>query len=340
MTSRAPLLLLLALALAHAGCSSTVCGDGTESKFDPSTGVTICTSKIAQAGVQCDPTTTKLQGGMCVADATRFPHCGAGTTLDQTMACVPMMGSCGKTPPACPPKPGKFSVAGLITHLNGGKFADGETIEVRVYDPLAFLRDTSSPPEAMLTTTDSTYCFDSLTDAGGQGLLAIAFTDASGTTYALAGVGLNSVAAGGTFRADGYLIEKTLVAQWDTGAALSGMNTFEAVGAYVVRFFDKPRLPGGAEDPSEKPVGGVTLTGITGPISDAYYFKDDLATVDKSAMATDAATGAVVARTSGLTPVFTGKGGMVNGAMPDWERVPGGSTAGVVFVQTLHPQAM
>jgi hypothetical protein len=337
---RAPIAALLLVA-AHAGCTSIVCGENTEPKFDPSTGTTTCTGKIPTKYVQCDPNSTKVEGGICVGDPDKFPHCGAGTMIDPSMACVPMQGSCGHTPPSCVAKPGKFAINGLITHLKDGKFTDGEMVEVRVYDPLAFLKNTATPPQATLTTMNSGYCFDSLVDTGGQGLIAIAVTDPGGTNWTLGGVGQNNVTPGNLYRVDAYVIEKTLVAQWDTSAGLAGMNTFEAVGGYVVRFFDKPRLMGGAEDPTEKPVAGVQLVaGFVGTATDAYYFKGDLLTIDKTATATDGVTGTVVQRTSGLTPVFSGKGGMVNGMAPTWERFPGGSTAGVVFVQTLHPAAM
>ena len=338
---RLPTAAALLCTFAVAGCTSVVCGEGTESKFDPNSGATTCTGKIPDHYVQCDPNTTRIEGGVCVGDPAKFPHCGLGTMQDATLSCVPLPSTCGHMPPTCTPQPGKFAVAGVITHFKDGKFADGEMVEVRAYDPIAFIKNTSVAPQQKVTTTNSTYCLDDLSDTSGQGLIAIAITDPGNVNWMLAGVGQNSVAPKNTYRVDGYIIEKSLIAAWDAQAGLSGMDTLEAVGAYVARFFDKPRLVGVGEDPTEKGVAGVSLIAGFSVASDAYYFKGDLSTIDKSAMLTDGATGSVVERTAGLTPFFTGKMATPDGGAPiNWERFPGGSAPGVVFVQTFHPQAM
>lgn len=337
---RLPIAAALLYTLAYAGCVNVVCGEGTEAKFNQDTGATTCTGKIPDKYVQCDPNTTKIEGGICVGDPAKFPHCGMGTMQDASLACLPLPSTCGHVPPTCTPQPGKFAVAGVITHLKDGKFADGEMVEVRAYEPTSFIKNTSVPPQQVVVTMNSTFCLDNLSDTGGQGLIAIAITDPGHVNWMLAGVGQNNVAPKNTYRVDGYIIEKSLVASWDVQAGLSGMNTFEAVGAYVGRFFDKPRVVGGGEDPTEKGVAGVQLYAGFSAASDSYYFKGDLLTIDKSAMLTDGATGSVVERTTDITPGFTGKMGMIGGMPVNWERFPGGSAAGVVFVQTFHPQTM
>jgi hypothetical protein len=327
---------IASLALLLAGCSGqTTCGEGTEARFDPGTGNTVCTGKLPQMFVQCDPATASVIGGVCQGDPKKFPSCGDGTMLDpMSNTCVPTMTGT-PIPKPCPPQAGKFSVKGVLSHLADGKFATGEMVEVRIYNPLAFLSNpTGTMPQAVQVTGDATYCFDSLVDQSGQGLLAIAVTDPMGPVqWTIAGVGAQGVAPGNTYRVDAYIVEKSLVATWDTQAGLSGTGTFEAKGAYFARFLDMPL----AMEANAKPVAGVQLDQGLGLAPNVYYFKGDLMTIDKTAMATDAMTGAVVQLTAGTLTSYSGEGGMVGGMIPNWESFPGASTGGVVFIQKFHP---
>lgn len=333
MTAR---LLLAAAALAGASCSSQiVCGKGTEPKNDPMTGQVVCTSNgVAQMEVTCDPSSATIVGGICVGDPNKFPHCGPGTVLDeQTMECK----STGPLEPckqlsSCPAKMGKFAVHGFVLHLADGKCSVKEPVEVRGYDPLAFLSNPAGTMPLQVTTVgdDGSYCLDSLTS--GTGLVAIAVTDTNGgTTYMLGGVGLNNVAPGGSYRADAYLVERSLVATWDTQAGLSP-GTLENSGVYFARFLDKPAVNG--DDSAAMPLPGVKLLMNSMPAPGTFYFKGDLMTIDKSATMTDA-TGAALQNVPAMPPPPNTYGAM--GANITWESAPGGSTKDVVFVNKFHP---
>ncbi len=334
MTAR--ILLASAAALA-AGCGSQfTCGEGTEPKNDPATGEVVCTAKgVAKTDITCDPGSATVVGGICVGDPTKFPTCGPGTTLDpKTNTCI---GSGPVVPctqlPACPPQKGKLAVHGFITHLADGKCAAKEPVEARAYDPLAFLSNPNgtTPQQTVTVGDDGSYCLDSLVDPGAH-LIAIAVTDSGGgTTYMLAGVGLSGIAAGQSYRADAFVVEKTLVGTWDTQAGLSA-GKLENDGVYVARFLDQAAVAG--DDSMGKPVAGVKLQMNQADAPGAFYFKGDLMTIDKSAMGTDA-TGTALQDVPAMPMppnLYGGVGGNIT-----WEQAPGGSTKGVVFINKFHP---
>ncbi|MSP61178.1 MAG: hypothetical protein EXR72_12700 [Myxococcales bacterium] len=336
------LLPAVLLALPNAGCAGIVCGEGTEAKFNAETGTTTCSGKIAKGFVQCDPETAIIEGGICKADPAKFPRCGEGTTLDlPTNTCIPNASSCGPVLRPCPPKPGKFSIAGVISHLKDGKFAQMEKVEVRAYEPLAFLKGSPQALLATVMTEDATYCFDNLSDPG-NGLIAIGVTDpggvagAAGPKWFIAGVGQDGVnnAAGKSFRVDANIIERSLVAEWNKQCPK--LAPIEMNGGYIARFLDKGR----DMESTAKPVAGVKLAQGFGLASDVCYFKKDISTLDPNAMATDADTGAVIQRVSGGLATFGGMGGMIDGKPVTWEKLPGGSFKDVIFVSKFHPQVL
>jgi hypothetical protein len=327
------LLLTALLPATGAGCGGVTCGSGTSARTTKD-GTTECVPTNVGTAGKCDPATTLEMSGICVADPSKATKCGPGTKLDMmSNTCLPTGGT-GPVLKPCPHAANKFSVNGIISHLKDGAFATGEVVEVRVYDPLAFLADPKGTmPQKTVMTMDSTYCFTDLVDSGGAGLIAVAVTDPGGpTNWLLAGVGAQNVAPGNDFRADAYIVEKTLVAGWDLQAGLAA-DAFESSGAYVGIFVDKPV----GMDDGAKPVADVVLQMGAGDAPDSYFFKDSFNTIDKAQKATDGMTGGVVQKVSSPNPTnYSGRGGVVNAMPAAWETVLGASTAGVVFVQKFH----
>ncbi|HEX2574440.1 MAG TPA: hypothetical protein VH877_33130 [Polyangia bacterium] len=314
-------------------CSRTVCGTGTVARFDSEKGVTECVAASASQGVQCDPATTLLQGGLCLADASKFPSCGPGTRLDPgTRNCVPSGTGGGVTPPPCDAQQpsGTFCINGTIRSLRNDAFTTGVNLEVRIYNPLAFIADPQrTPPEATVMTSDASFVFNGVQDTSGIGLVAVAVTAPGAGTYVLGAVGLQGAQAGGRYTVEVFAVESALVLGWDQGAGLSGTNTFEAKGAYVARFIDEQR----GRDACGQRVAGVVLTESGQANLQQFFFRGDLATIDPTLQATDAATGSVVTTNSGSLTNYTGSGGRI---LSRWETLPGASAPGVVFVQPFH----
>lgn len=307
-------------ALLAGGCSDITCGEGTVAHLNTTTGATECVLPDSKVGIPCDPQTAKVEGGVCKG----VVECGAGTVLEPvSRKCVPSGTTTGKMCMATQPA-GAFCVFGSIGFLKTGMSAKGTSLEVRGYDPLAFLSDPKGAmPQAKMTTDDGTYALDGLKDTSGQALIAIAVSDASGQTYILAGSGQDKVQAGQQYKVDLVAIERTLVATWDQQAGYSGADTFEGRGAYLARFVDG----------SGKPAAGVTLTFNGQAATDTWYFKGDFSTLDKNQTSTDAATGAAIQR---VTPGSLGNyGGMGGGT---WPAVLGASVPDVVFVTTFRPK--
>ena len=115
----------------------------------------------------------------------------------------------------------------------------------------------------------------------------------------------------------------------DQGAGLTGSNTFEARGAYVARFIDEQR----GRDACGQRVASVVLVTPGQPSPQQYFFRGDLATIDSTLQATDAATGSLVTINSGNLTNYSGAGGRI---LSRWETLPGASAPGVVFVQPFH----
>lgn len=323
---------LLSLALL-ASCSRTVCGTGTVARFNSESGVTECVTPSASQGVQCDPATTLLQGGLCQADPSKFPSCGPGTRLDApTRSCVPSGTGGGVTPRPCDVQQpsGTFCINGTIRSLRDDTFTTGVNLEVRVYNPLAFLADPQgTPPEVTVTTNDASFVINGVQDTSGIGLVALAVTAPGSSTYVLGAIGLQGVQAGGRYTVDAFAVESTLVTAWDQGAGLTGTNTFEAKGAYVARFIDEQR----GRDACGLRVANVVLVTPGQPSPQQFFFRGNLATIDPTLQATDGATGSLVTINSGTLTNYSGSGGRILSA---WETLPGASAPGVVFVQPFH----
>ena len=161
---------LLALALAASSCGQTVCSDGTVSRFNAASGDTECVAPSATAGVQCDTASgSKIEGGVCKPDPSKFPSCGPGTVLDKgSNQCIAT--STGQpVPKACanPQPAGTFCVNGVIRLLKNGQFATGVKLEVRAYDPIAFLFGMNVQPQVTTPSDDGSYVLNGVTGGAG-----------------------------------------------------------------------------------------------------------------------------------------------------------------------------
>ena len=88
------------------------------------------------------------------------------------------------------------------------------------------------------------------------------------------------------------------------------------------------------------PAARATLTFNGAPADQVLHFRGDLATLDSMAKATDSATGALLRRTipgdlGSYSGSSSGSGPGSDGGTTTWESFLGGSTTGVVFVQTF-----
>lgn len=326
--------ILAALLFAAPGCDPPNCPAGQARHYDVDTGEVTCVAAVGST--RCDPATTKEEGGVCVADPSKYPRCGDGTKLDEkTNTCVPTGGS-DVLPPPCPVQAaGKFCLNGVIRHLKDNRVAKDEDVEVRVYRPLAFLQDPKGTmPEAKATVRTGTYAIPEI-DIGKFAppfnLVAVAVTDPGGTKWLLGAAGAKDLAGGTATRVDAFIVEKDTAAQWEKAAGLSG--AVDSTGLYFARFVDKP-LP---DDSGAKPVDGVKLqiNGADPDANTAFFFKSDLTMVGGSA--TDAATGALFWKVKPGLGNCSGKGGMIAGKAANWPTYNCASTAGVVFVQKFNP---
>ena len=327
-----PLFALTTLAL-PAGCASRECGPNTSEKVDPMTGVAQCVPSANGGGapIPCNVDAgARLVGGVCEGDPAQYPRCGEGTKLDEkSRTCVPTGGGAITAPPCAAPMGDKVCINGVVRYLRDGTNTKGRKLEVRAYDPFAFLGDPKNavPLAVGMTDENGTYILPSV-PAPALMTIAVAVTDVGGPiAFPLSGSGADNVTRGNSYSIDLFAVEATTVAAWDQQLGFSGMDTFEAKGAYVGIFVS-------GKETTSPPVAGVVMTLGGKPAVDQFFFKNDRASIDKTAMATDAATGSAVQRIASGLDTYSGTGGGV----ARWESGPGTSVAGVVFVQVFHPE--
>ncbi|MGZ3425035.1 MAG: hypothetical protein ACXVCV_00235 [Polyangia bacterium] len=321
---------VLAVAAAAAACAVVVAGCN-----EPSCGPGTTLVQIKGGALECQPATGLPTAIPCNADAGAVivagqcvsrVQCGPGTSLDaRSGLCVPS----GLADPCPPPAAGHVCVSGTLHHfVDDSPLAPGETVHVGISDPLAFLG--GSPPLFELDSTGS-YVFPDV-PVPASGLVAIGAGDSAGTPNVVAATGA-FVSAGKSYRVDGYVLPRAVVDGWQ---AQTGNDYFSG-GAYVARFYAERQSDATDYTLFEKtPVAGVALLEDAAAPAGVRYFGASLATVDGSATVTGASGAALVAAPSGIHN-FSGMGGSVAGAVASWPTVPGGSTAGVVFITRLHP---
>lgn len=334
-TSDRSFALVVALAALHAtACTDLVCGEGTFEQGGA------CVSGIDPTS-QCGPgTALDPRSGVCVntlLDAG-VGVCGDGTILVFDDAGVPQcVGSgevnCSVALP-CPVNGGAQTVSlcgrvhdvATLAPLDDGSGADATTVEVRIYDALAYASQPDPPPEPLaVVVPDACGRFAALdVPRPGTGAIAVATFGRGGGDrwYPSATI----VAPGGGTPATGILgpaVERQTVTEWSTALGFD----VAAEGAFLPIFVD-------AGEPALGPLPGapvarvvVTVGGSPVPETDFYFADDDPATrrtpditltdtgVDGTALVRQAA----LASYSGSGPAGCtwpiGFGGQVSGAL-------------------------
>jgi hypothetical protein len=294
----APAALLCALAMAGPACHDIECGSGTIQRGDQ------CVADSTQPGDECGPgTTLDRSSGRCVDNLFLD---GGGVCGQNTVQVVDDAGNrtcvgtgatdCASALPcAAPTDPNKVSVCGRIfdledsTPIDNGGGVTAATVELRLYDPIAFLQN---PATAQLLVTppphpDACGRF-ALRDVTvpGDGFVSIATEDAGMVRdlYAPGAIALQAV-AGHTY--DGlraWLFRRTTDQMWSTSAGVS--PSFGTQGVWIPMYLAGSSLPPFDATPTR----GVTIalknpsTGLrqTDATRD-FYFTDTNPLVRRSA---------------------------------------------------------
>ena len=326
----ASLALTTAVAATFGACAgNTDCGPGTQRK-QLANGDTICTAvDVAAGSVSCDGDggVHLVAGNQCVATNVQ---CGPGTVLDAaTGQCLPIARAAHE-PDACPTvASGKICVNGTVRNFIDGSFLSSQTVDVAVYDPLAFLGGGNAMPLDHKSVTDI-FTFPSLA-APSTGYVLVATSDPSGgTMYAKVAIG-GLTQSGQATRVDAYVITAAQLAAWSSGAGAD----YKTSGALLYRMFSDKPPPGNDRTPTEThPLAGVQLidTNTMSPPPMLKYFGATMMAIDGALTSTGASGGAIVVG-SGVAS-FTAKGG----GIPTWETHQALPIVGMVQIDALHPQ--
>jgi hypothetical protein len=358
MPKLAPLACALALAPV-ASCSSLECGENTIERDGR------CVAEVAQPGGECGPGTVYNPTSMR-CESSLFNDgggiCGANTTvlIDDAgvRTCVGTGGGGGDCsqplPCTAPTGANNLSLCGRVYELEDSKPLDdgrtdtGEpwkTIELRVYDPIAFIGNPSSPP-IVKALPDSCGRFAIIdVPRPNDGFIAVATDDivdaGGGPVFGdnLVQTGIAAPAAGGEtlggLRA--WVFRRTTDDKWSTSAGLASGTSFGKMGVYIPIF-----ISGAAAAPFPAgPTAGVTIaqiidSGTGARRTDAakdYYFDDTDPLVRRTASASRPATGAngtgLFVNTGLLT--FSGQGGAPAGTC--WAKDLAAAPVGGAYVQ-------
>ncbi len=335
---------LTSAVLLTVGCNAPKCGPGTK-QVQATNGDLQCVPADAPGtAIQCDADAgAGIVGGICVSTVT----CGPGTMLNPaTNQCLSSGGPKAHTPTACPtPATGKICINGVVRHFTDNSFLDsGEMVRVRAFNPLAFLAAPSMTSPLPTTSgtadlnTDDTYLFSDITPPPFGGLVAVAVSDVAGTSpqvLQLTASGAEFV-AGQSYQIDLYSTPHDVVTGWTAQSSGTTGADYDALGAYVMKFYADPAPPETMQTATEaSPVPGVSVIVDGSPDTTARYFSTDFRTLaDPSVMASSTVGAALIIGIAGdTTPSnYSGMGGNIL-----WETHPGATTANVLFVDRFHP---
>jgi len=316
-----------------AGCSDVSCGPNTIQQDN------VCVGQSTTPGADCGPGTVyNAVSGRCenslFADGGGL--CGPNTTLLTNDAGIRVCvgtggggGDCSQPLPCPTPSAGNLTLCGRLYNIedtspfDDGNPNDGEpwkTIELRVYDPIAFVNDPSTPP---LTTKTPDSCGRFVipdVPRPGDGFIAVASDDLNdgSNTDAYVQTGIASPATAGQVL-DGmraWVFKRSVDQSWSTAAGLTGGMTFGKMGVYIPIFLSGSAagiFPAG-------PTAGVTIAsvsnvGIRTPMASNDYYFDDSDPMQRKTVGARASTGP---NGSGLyintgLDTFSGVGGSPNG---------------------------
>ncbi len=331
---------ILALTLAQAGCNNTTCGPGTK-QVEDSSGNPRCVpvDAISEPCVDNADAGTVIIGGKCVSAIICGPNTkpvlnpnGSGQYYCQGFG-GGMVNKCDNATLTA----SQICISGTIRDFKTGNPIDSaKSVHLEVYDPLDFLMNGSGATAlAKGDFTGPTYSFDGF-NLPGDALIALAVTDAVGTTP-IGATGLQGV-PGQKYTLDGYSVAAATTQAW---AAIN--PDFDAKGAYVGLFYsDKSRVANNDITQYEKsPVMGVNMIsdagGVPAALTGVKYLGPTLDAIDGT-LTTTGALGGAVAPYKGLGTFTgcTGAGCPAASSMP-WEVRPGGSAPHAVFIDRFHP---
>lgn len=313
----------LALAVAASGCNNPTCGPGTK-QVQQKDGTVQCVQADAQPdAIPCDVDAgATIVGGHCVSAIS----CGPNTMLVNGQCIGTGMG--GGVPQCPAPPAGTFCINGALVNFQDNSTAM-DNVDVSVWDATVLV--SGGAPIDHNTFSGGGYVLNGLTPPP-LGLIAVVVSDPDGnrmnTTYINCAVGDQGIAAGQKYRADAYVLKKSVA------DSITGFD-YATGGQYVAKYYSDARpVQTDLEVANDKnPVMGVQLVenGGANPAG-TKYFNATMTAFDGALTATGASGAATVAApVAGSFPTFSGMGG---GIM--WETQPGGSKAGLVFVTRFH----
>jgi hypothetical protein len=297
----------LAAALSGAGCTEVECGPNTVKQDD------VCVAQAEDPGADCGPGTIwNATSGRC--ENSLFQ--GGGVCGDNTVVIVDDAGvhtcvgtgggngDCSQPLPCPAPSANKLTLCGRIydledsTPLDDGNASNGEpwrAIELRVYDPIAFIMDTNSSP--ILTATPDSCGRFVIADVARppSTFVAVATEDITGggaDLYVQTGIAAPTMPGQTLGGLRAWSFRRSTDEAWSTAAGLSG-TTFSKLGVYIPIFVSGPALA-----PFQgSPVAGVTIaaldqSGVRQIQSGNDYYFDDNAPLSRHTLSTRSMTGA------------------------------------------------
>jgi hypothetical protein len=327
--------LLSALALAAAGCSSTICGAGTK-QVQAANGAVTCVGAdvVATGNVPCDVDggTAQIVDGVCVART----KCDPATTMID-----PVTGECIGTGGAlhCPVCPASVPATQVCVQGDIIDFATGTklktmspvpTVRVAAYEPLSFLSNPNATPLGQ-NATNTQGCYAITVPLPGTSLVAVGVNDPttgtpSGQPTLVWGAVGSPVTGGETLTLDVYRMTKSLADSWTA----SGIN-FATSGGFVGCYYKDPGSPPGQLSANETmPLSGVELL-LDGAVPAGLKFLQADRTIDATLTATGPLGCAVVA---GDSTIHTSSG--QGGGVTKFESLPGTAAPNVAFFDRFH----
>jgi hypothetical protein len=344
-----------------AGCNAVECGANTIEQ----NGKCVPAMAPANPAAECGPGTVySTTTGRCEAEifANGGGACGPNTSVVVSDAgvrtCVGTGGGGNdcSVPLPCPAPSGSgnVSLCGRVYDLEDTKPLDdgnpdnGEpwkTVELRVYDPIAFVANPAGARPIVKALPDSCGRFAILeVERPSNGFIAVATEDVTGADGMptlgdnLVQTGIAAPATAGVpitgMRA--FIFKRTLDQTWSTAAGLTGGNTFGKMGVYIPIFVSgtaaPPFLAGPTSGVTIAQVDPATGTRTPHPMNDYYFDDTDPLTrrMVSSSRAMTGANGTGLYVMSGLSQ-FSGTGGNPNGLC--WAKDLAAAPVGGAYVQ-------
>lgn len=350
---------LLSLAAGANGCKSLECGPNTLQQGDQ------CVAEATDPGTNCGPGTVwNGESGRCenVLFLDGGGICGSNTTVVVSDAgvrtCVGTGGASGPScaePLPCPAPTGSLvSMCGRIydlettAPLDNGNATDGEpyrSIELRVYDPIAFVSNPNAPI-LIKGTADSCGRFR-IVDAPrpATGFIAVATDDSpdGGDLYVQTGIAA-PVEGGETLTGlRAWVLRRSTDELWSRAAGLPAGQTFGRLGVYIPIFLSgSETAPFKASPTSSVQVAIIDQgTGMRTVKEDRDFYFDDLSALErKQPSPTRSMTGANGTALYIMQPglgSFSGLGNTPAGSC--WAVNPAAAPVGNAYVQERVPGA-